>query len=147
MLLPACGISFPPWDVNSSGSLSNYISAVFCFSAWSWVSDPTSGNTEHFKFLLKRTCTVRVLTPTQVRYSFDSTTKEGSCELQFPQSCSVFISKGERHLSEVTSIHPPRQTKLNANFTAMKIQNFHFMLGRRGRLCMTWSNFRDFLNW
>lgn len=80
---------------------------------------------------------MRVLTPTQVRYFFDSATKEGSCELQFPQSYSVFISKGYDIWSVVTSVYPPKQTKLNANFTAMKIEDFHFMLGRRGRLCMT----------
>lgn len=61
---------------------------------WKCVSDQIPGNTERFKFLLKRTRTVRVLTPTQVRYFFGSAIKEGSRELQFPQSYSVFILKG-----------------------------------------------------
>jgi len=94
VLLSACGICFSLWDINFSGSLSSNISAAFWSSAQRWISDQILGNTKPFKFLLKRTCTVRVLTPTQVRYFFDSATKEGNCELQFPQSYSVFISKG-----------------------------------------------------
>lgn len=49
--------------------------------------------------------------------------------------------KGYGIWSLVVSTHPLEQTKLNTDLMAMPIQNFHFMLGRRGSLFMTWSYF------
>lgn len=97
-----------PWDANSFESLSDNISVVFQFTAQSWVSQQIPGNTKIFKVPIERDMYSVSLNTYSGQVLLWFCTKEGSCELQFPQRYSVFISKGVWHM-KLSNKHPSSQ--------------------------------------
>lgn len=87
VLFPAYGTRFSPQHINCWITIKQHFCCLPALSTkLGFTLDPR-------KFLLQGTRTVRDLTPTQVRNLFDSATKEGGSELQFPQLFSVYLQR------------------------------------------------------